>query len=44
MPGSTYNLEANLINRYGFDQLQNAGLLNDEQIYARPSLLEDGSF
>ena len=44
MPGSTKNLETALINRYGVGQLQNAGLLNEGQIYARPSLLKDGSF
>jgi len=44
MPGSTKNLETALINRYGVEQLQNAGLLNEGQIYARPSLLKDGSF
>jgi len=43
-PGSTKNVETALINRYGVGQLQNAGLLNEEQIYARPSLLKDGSF
>ena len=44
LPGYTKNIEERLVKRYGVGQLQNAGLLNEEQIYARPSLLEDGSF